>query len=174
MASVYSFLQTYLIIKGASFQLTDFVQSLNQFLCTSTTSDKFVTAWFGLLDASKGKLESISAGHEPCYVYRAGNAAPESLSAGGLLLGMMNLPYLSEEITMHPGDMLLCYTDGVTEAMNPEHVEFGLPKMLEAVGKCSSDRSAHQIVESILSAVTEHRDTQIQSDDITLGVIQMQ
>ncbi|MCC5926433.1 MAG: SpoIIE family protein phosphatase [Bacteroidetes bacterium] len=175
VASVHSFLQTYLIVKGTDFQLTDFVQSLNAFLCTSTTSDKFVTAWFGLYDATTCSLESISAGHEPCYLYRADTRGCEILSAGGLLLGMMNMLYQSEIVTLQKGDMLLCYTDGITEAMNSEDEEFGVDPMLSAASaewsKGDENNPASAVVQSVLDHVKDHRGIQLQSDDITLGVL---
>jgi phosphoserine phosphatase RsbU/P len=176
VASVYSFLQTYLIVQGGRFELKDFVESLNKFLCQSTTSDKFVTAWFGLYDAVSRTLVSISAGHEPCYVYRSGQTEPELLSEGGLLLGMMNLPYVQQEVVLNPGDMLLCYTDGVTEAMDEANEEFGAERMLASVGRVMEEADGEgpvcrRAVEAILSDIEVHRGRQIQSDDITLGVI---
>ena len=175
VASVHSFLQTYLIVKSGAFSLVDFVQSLNAFLCTSTTSDKFVTAWFGLVDVRTRTLESISAGHEPSYLYRKGTTEPEVLSAGGLLLGMMNMPYTSERVTLGQSDLLLCYTDGVTEAMNPEQEEFGTETMLDVVVKQLDDTrdsgSAKPTIDALLQAVARHRREHPQSDDITLGAI---
>jgi phosphoserine phosphatase RsbU/P len=176
VASVYSFLQTYLIVQGGRFELKDFVESLNTFLCQSTTSDKFVTAWFGLFDADSRTLVSISAGHEPCYLYRCGSAKPEVLSAGGLLLGMMSMPYQFEQVVLEPGDMLLCYTDGVTEAMSETDEEFGADRMLQAVGiavEAPDDGTpvCRRAVDAILYDIKLHRGAQIQSDDITLGVI---
>jgi len=176
VASVYSFLQTYLIVQGERFELKDFVESLNKFLCQSTTSDKFVTAWFGLYDAVSRILVSISAGHEPCYLYRSGRVEPEVLSAGGLLLGMMNMPYQQEQVVLHPGDMLLCYTDGVTEAMSASDEEFGAERMLASVGRIIQGPAGdapvcRRAVEAILTDIEAHRGPQIQSDDITLGVI---
>ena len=95
VSSVYSFIHSYLIIHKKTFNLKHFVESLNTFLIESTTPDKFVTGWFAVLDEETLSLTSISAGHDPVFLLRKDAASPlyETLEEGGLMLGVMDLPY---------------------------------------------------------------------------------
>ncbi len=170
VASVYSFLQTYLIVNKAQFDLKDFVESLNKFLTASTTSDKFVTAWFGLIDEESNKLHSISAGHDPTYFYESGTTSPRTIDKGGLILGLMNGSYEVETFEVKKGDIFVVYTDGVTEAMNNGGEEYGKEKF-QSIIESNLSKSPTQLLDAILNDVKLHRGNAAQSDDITMGVI---
>lgn len=172
VASVYSFITTYLILNESSFDIKNFVESLNTFLASSTTQDKFVTAWFGLLDENENKLYSISAGHDPTYFYAEGKPHLRKIETGGLLLGMMNMPYTTEVFDLKKKDTFIFYTDGITEAMDVKNVEYGDKRFQNIIEK-HLDKPIDEIVKLILDDITLHRGKASQSDDITMGILRI-
>jgi sigma-B regulation protein RsbU (phosphoserine phosphatase) len=92
---------------------------MNDLLFESTDPHMFVTFALIVLDPTTGQVESVSAGHEPTLLVRP-DGSWEKLEAGGLMLGMMpGFEYSEVEAGLEPGDVLVMYTDGVTEAMGP-------------------------------------------------------
>lgn len=173
VSSLYSFIHTYLILYQEKVELTHFVSLLNTFVAESTTPEKFITAWFGLIDEEDQTLISISAGHEPVYLLRAGEQQLHKLTEGGMLLGMMkDLPYRSEIIPLQTDDLLVIYTDGITEAMNGNEEEY-TSERLESQILAHGDQNAEGVLQRIISDVHLHQDGAAQSDDITIGVIKV-
>ncbi len=170
VSTIYSFLQTYLLLNKDLFDLKNFVNSLNQFLMTATTSDKFATAWFGLYDHSSKNLESINAGHNQTYLLKQNSVI--ELTKGGLFLGIVDLNYDSEIIQLEKNDSVIFYTDGVTEAMNEKEEEFGDDRFLDLLKNADSE-SSEIFLEKIISEVKNHRGNAEQSDDITCGVLRV-
>lgn len=118
VSTLYSFLNFYFIINKKNFNAVEFVQSFNKFLISSTTADKFVTAWFGFYNQNDRLLTSINAGHNPTYLFRGSADSFQKLAVGGLMLGSLELPYSSESIELFSDDVIVFYTDGIPEAMN--------------------------------------------------------
>jgi sigma-B regulation protein RsbU (phosphoserine phosphatase) len=173
VASVYSFIHTYLILYRENIELSHFVSLLNTFVAESTTPEKFVTAWFGVIDEQERNLTSISAGHEPVYLLNAGDETLKTLTEGGMLLGMMkDMPYQSEVIPLQKDDLLVFYTDGITEAMNRQEEEY-TSERLESQIIAHAGQSSKELLELILSDVYLHQDGAPQSDDITIGVMKV-
>lgn len=166
---LYSFLQTYLIL-NKKFNLVEFVEALNKFLVSSTTPDKFATAWAAVFNHRTKVLESINAGHNPSLRLRDGTFT--ELSEGGLLLGAIDASYSSESLQMLAGDKIIFYTDGVTEAMNNEEEEYGEERFYDFLISMKNNTSA-DITKSLIDNLTEYRKTAEQSDDITCGVLQL-
>ncbi len=171
VSTLYSFLQTYLIINKENFNLKNFVESLNRFVISSTTQDKFVTAWFGLYNHSQKELQSISAGHNPTYLLRQNGKGLIELLRGGLLLGSIDFPYDCEVIKILNGDLIIFYTDGITEAMNLESEEFGEERFINLIGK--NNKTANGMLETILREVKLFTKNAEQSDDMTCGIIKI-
>jgi len=143
---------------------------INNFVHQNTTMDKFITAFFAIFDRKTATLTSISAGHNPPYLFHA-DGSFETLSEGGLLMGMFpNAPYASETKQLQAGDWVVMYTDGVSEAMSVESEEFG-EKRLEEIIRAGRDTSAAGMIEAISNAVKQHTEGAPQSDDITLVVL---
>ncbi len=172
VSTVYSFLQTYLILSGNNFNLSQFVVSLNKFLIASTGTDKFVTAWFGLYDHSKEIMHSINAGHNPIYLLRNNSSQLEKLTTGGLMLGSIDFPYSSEELSLSENDLIVFYTDGIPEAMNLRGEEFG-EKFFEDILLLNRNLNVSDISDLIFSEIYKYRGKAEQSDDITLGIIRI-
>ncbi|HEX2984770.1 MAG TPA: PP2C family protein-serine/threonine phosphatase [Ignavibacteriales bacterium] len=113
----------------------------------------------------------VDAGNKFCwYIYWGGKV--NYLKKGGMILGLMKtmIPYESESLTLEPGDALILFTDGITEAMNKNKEEFS-DERLEKLAVNSADKSAKDILEMIRREVVKHVNGAEQSDDITLMVI---
>lgn len=169
-ATIYSFAETYLIINSNNFLLNDFVESMNKFLILSTTPDRFATAWFGLFNCKDNSLESINAGHTPTFYFSKSKNEIVELKTGGTFLGCFELPYNSEKIILDSGDIVLFYTDGISEAMNLNEEEFGADRIKESLLN-SKDSSAEKIIYDLVERIIDFRKKAEQSDDITCGAI---
>lgn len=172
VSTIYSFIQTYLIISKEKFDLKDFVQSLNRFLITSTTQDKFATAWFGLLIHPEKKIISINAGHNPTYFFDSSISELIELNKGGLLLGSIDFTYDSETINLKSDDLIIFYTDGIPEAMNKSNIEYGEDRFKKLIVKYAG-LPPDKLLDKIISSVSKFRGSAEQSDDVTLGIIKI-
>lgn len=172
VSTIYSFIQTYLIINRNSFNLKTFVESLNSFLVASTTQDKFATAWFGLYDHKEKTVHSINAGHNPIYVYKVKDKKIIELNKGGLLLGSLKFPYQVEILKLEKDDVLIFYTDGIPEAMNNKMEEYGEERLIKLITK-NSRLNSSGLLENIFADIKKFRGSAEQSDDITCGIIKV-
>ncbi len=116
--------------------VNDIFTKANQKLCENNESGMFVTAWMGILDVPSGKLTFANAGHNPPLLKRA-NGTFEYLKtrAGFVLAGMEGVRYRVNELTLHQGDRLFLYTDGVPEATNAENELYGENRLLSFMNK---------------------------------------
>jgi phosphoserine phosphatase RsbU/P len=172
VSTICSCLQTYLKLNQQSFDLMTFVFSLNKVLIESTTHDKFVSCWFGLFNHSKGELKSINAGHNPTYIFKKGKDIPKQLETGGLFLGIFDQVYEMENIQLEPGDVVVFYTDGVTEAWNKKEQDYEERRLIDVVNK-QIEKSAVEILTSIENDVKKHVGKAQQSDDFTCAVVKI-
>jgi sigma-B regulation protein RsbU (phosphoserine phosphatase) len=172
VSTIYSFLQIYFIVQNDRFDPIEMVQSFNRFLINSTTPDKFATAWFGIFNSNSKTLFSINAGHNPPYLLKANENVLTKLSAGGLMLGSMDLPFSSETIQLEKDDLVFFYTDGIPEAMNISEEEFG-EERFENLLIASRKLEPNELSRTIFDEVKSYRATAEQSDDITLGIIKI-
>lgn len=154
--------------------LPEMVGRLNDLLYANTSSDKFVTLFCAKLNPMQGTLTFTNAGHNPPMLLRA-NGTMELLSAGGLVLGIMEtlVPYEEETVQLREGDVLLMYTDGVSEALDVHSREFSEVRTEQALRKARHN-GAHDIVAAIFSDVQSHAAGAPQSDDITMVVLKCQ
>ncbi len=147
---------------------------VNSFLVRSTDPHMFVTFFYGILDRVKGVFLSSNAGHNPPLLLRV-DGTIEWLSAGGLLLGFLaGQDYAQQATELRPGDVVVLFTDGITEASDPGAPDrpdrfFGEERLIEVVRR-SAGLTAGEIQAAILDAVAAHTAGAPQSDDITLVV----
>jgi len=140
----------------------------NEFVFRSTQSGRFITCLIGLLNPETRMLRLASAGHPPPFVcYR--NAAPELLEVnGGFPLGVDgSASFEQSEFALNPSALWLAYTDGITEAMNPDGQTFGTEKLKEAITE-SGELQPAALIKQVRKRVTAHAASAEQSDDITL------
>lgn len=144
---------------------------INRVICENTGFDKFITYFHGIYHAADRRFLYVNAGHNPPMLVRA-DGSLELLDQGGLLLGVMaNLPYESAAVTLHPGDTLALFTDGVTEAMSPEEEEYGEERLLACL-QANRHRPAAALVDCIYAEIRDftHNPATL-SDDLTLIVL---
>ncbi|MEM6648514.1 MAG: SpoIIE family protein phosphatase, partial [Bacteroidota bacterium] len=145
---------------------------INRVICQNTSYDKFITFAQGIYDPADGRFDYVNAGHNPPTIVRA-DGTIEYLEKGGLLLGVMNLPYERGTVHLHPGDVLALFTDGVTEAMSPDEEEYGEPR-LEAQLVQHRHKSAEDILDLVHADIKAFtNDPPFLSDDLTMIVLKV-
>jgi serine phosphatase RsbU (regulator of sigma subunit) len=155
---------------AARSSLDEVVRSVNQYLADNTPANRFVTLFIAELDPGTGKLKYINAGHNPPLIGRiSGNI--EQLSSGGFPLGILpTAEFEVGETDLQPGESLVIYSDGVSEANNIKEEEFGMERLMDVVRRNLPHSAAglRDKVESALSAFTQ---TAPANDDITLVIV---
>lgn len=159
------------VLAPLNMPLPAMVARLNDLLYQNTSSDKFVTFFCAKLNTETKLLTYTNAGHNPPIVLHT-DGTMDLLTEGGIILGIMEnfLPYSEQTITLRNGDVLLLYTDGVSEAMDKNAEEFTEVK-LEATLRAYSTEPAQIILSKILMDVQTHSYGMPQSDDITMIVL---
>ena len=147
--------------------LADAVMMANDELCRNNEEGLFVTVFTAIIDTDARKVTYVNAGHNlPAIVSGKGEARCLPKGHDPMLAAMEGLSFEEKTCELAPGDALFLYTDGVTEAENPEEEMFSKERMLGTLGKFAG-KSARSIVEGVLTEVQEYAACQ-QSDDITM------
>lgn len=144
----------------------------NELLINNAGHDQFVTIFLSIWDAKTETLRYASGGHNPA-VLLSGKGERHLLQAPGMIMGVFSTAvYETMEVGLAAGDVVIFYTDGVTEAVNRNFDEFGLDRMCLAA---ETARQAHPagIIKAITRAIEEHVDQTPQSDDITMVVMKI-
>ncbi len=145
------------------------IQRCNKLLYRSTSSEKFVTLFYGILDRDRHVLSFTNAGHENPFLFSGGGAA--RLAEGGVVLSILEeFPYAEASVPFRPGDLLVIYSDGITEAVNPAQELFGEAR-LAAVLEEHRHASAQELIDRIIGAVRAYAGPASQADDMTLVVV---
>lgn len=149
--------------------LASFMTRLNKATCANCPSNRFITFFFSVLDSTTGELRFANAGHNPPIVVRASGES-EMLETGGPVLGILPMaPYTENRASVGHGDMLVMYSDGVTEATDINQNEFGEDRLI-AVLRNSRNLAAGEIVQAVTRSLAEFTAGAPQADDITLLV----
>lgn len=161
------------ILRTVAFNRSDPAKTLvrvNEIIDKDAQSDLFVTLFYAIWDSESGKLTYANGGHNPPILIRA-NGKHRLLKSEGIALGVLpHVRIVSESIDFHKGDVLIFYTDGVTEAMNEDYDEFDMPRLIMTATQ-SRKHDANTIMNCIHDAINEHVGFTAQSDDITLVVM---
>jgi serine phosphatase RsbU (regulator of sigma subunit)/putative methionine-R-sulfoxide reductase with GAF domain len=151
---------------------SDVLVRSNEIINRETASDLFVTTFYAVWDAGSSTLTYANGGHNPPLLLHA-NGKMSLLKGKGMALGVLpDIAIEERQIQLGAGDVLLFYTDGVTEAMNENLDEFGL-KRLELAGKTAVLQDAPTILNAITAAIVAHTGATAQFDDITLVVMKV-
>jgi sigma-B regulation protein RsbU (phosphoserine phosphatase) len=154
---------------SATNSIVDTICAVNRYLAENIPSNRFVTLFYAELDPVTGVLSFINAGHNPPLIVHAGGTV-ENLSSGGLPLGIRpDAAYREGRTQLQNGDVLVIYSDGVSEAPNAEGEEFGTARLQEVVAR-NMDASAAGIRDRIEAALTKFAQGTPASDDITLVI----
>lgn len=146
------------------------IRRANELLVECTPPHKFVTFFLTVLNAVTGRLEFCNAGHNPPFhVTASGECRP--LATKGAVLGMFrDFAYKGGAVDLEPGDAIVIYSDGVTEALDADEEEFGEARLLDILSE-RRQGSAAEIQAAIIEAVRAHAGKHPQSDDVTLVVL---
>jgi sigma-B regulation protein RsbU (phosphoserine phosphatase) len=146
------------------------LQRANALMYRSTDADKFATLFYGALDRASHTLTYANAGHNYPLLLKPGGELV-SLETGGIVLGCLDdFCYAEKTITLESGDVLLIYSDGITESIDANEEEFGVGRLSDILLRHSSDDAA-RLIDRIVSAVHAHAGELPQADDMTLLII---
>jgi sigma-B regulation protein RsbU (phosphoserine phosphatase) len=147
----------------------DLCQQVNRILCGNIAEGRFISFFYGVLDAAAGVFTYANAGHHPPMLVH-GDGRVERLDAGGPVLGVIpTAEYEQAEVAIGAGDRLVLFTDGLTEARDTGDREFGEPRLLELAGRHRAC-SAPAIQARLADAVVSFAGGRLQ-DDATLMVL---
>lgn len=147
---------------------------MNEDISSDNDSCMFVTAFCGFLDIRSGVLSYCNAGHDPPLLLRDGEV--ELLpSTAGVALGMSEQArYSLDEVQLQPDDLLFLYTDGITEAMDPEGQAYGRERLMNLLRLQAGQHACDALLNRVVAAVREHARDAAQSDDMTLLALSYQ
>jgi sigma-B regulation protein RsbU (phosphoserine phosphatase) len=155
-------------IQGAP-SLAHLMNNLNKLVYESSSSNRYATFFFANYDPSTRGLTYVNCGHNPPLVFRTSGAI-ERLETGGPVVGLLPMSFYQQaEVTMHPGDLFVAFTDGVSEAMNADQQEWGEDRLIECV-RHYSGLSAQQTIRRIMEAADAFAAGAKQHDDMTVVV----
>jgi serine phosphatase RsbU (regulator of sigma subunit) len=146
------------------------IKQANDRILQDTSSNQFVTTFYGLLNPATGRMTYCNAGHNPTFIIRAADGSVVSLGETGIPVGMVDdLDWEEGEATLLPGDMMLLYTDGVPEAQNADEALFEESRLLAVAADLG--RNAASTRDAIIASIQEFVGDAPQFDDITLVVV---
>ena len=167
MANVQASLRS---LAKVNISLSDAVAGINDLMCSNTNPEQFITFFAAILDPHQKKLTYVNAGHNPPRIIRTDGAIVE-LDTGGPLLGVLeNTKYQEETLSIQDGDLLIAFTDGVSEAMNTSGEEFGEHRIVELIHPIINESPA-SILEKLELEVTAFRGEQPLEDDFTVLLV---
>jgi predicted permease len=155
-------------------ELPQLAAKMNYFLYQSTGPNSYATFFYAQLDQHTRELRYVNAGHNAPYLLRAGGASPvEELTTGGTIIGMFpQTRYEEGTLALNTGDVLIVFTDGVTEALNPADEEFGedrLKELLRTVGPLPIEEMSARIAEELKNWIQDAA----QYDDLTFVLMKV-
>jgi sigma-B regulation protein RsbU (phosphoserine phosphatase) len=156
--------------------LAPVVSNVNRLVYQASTSNRYATFFYAQYDPARHELTYVNAGHNPPMLFRKNGQEWQAtrLTAGGTVVGLLeSFPYEQETITLAPGDLLVAFTDGISEAMNPSDEEWGEERFAEAV-KSLAGMKARDMLEHLMSAADAFAAGAKQHDDMTLVVMRVE
>ncbi len=151
--------------------LAEMTSRVNHLIYENTGNDKFITFFWGIFDPATKVFRYVNAGHNHPFVLRADKSI-ERLTEGGIILGVLSdaPPYLEGSVHLSPGDSVVMFTDGISEAMNTEGIDY-TEERVELFLRNVAALSAQGILDEIQKEIAAYTSGAAQSDDITLVVM---
>ena len=147
----------------------EIMDEVNEKLCENNPQSMFATCFFAVFDKRTRKMSYINAGHtKPLLIHSDGSDEYIKKKSGPMLAGMDGINYKIQEIQLNEGDILLLFTDGITEAENNEHEFYEYKRLIAAASKLQTEKERKNAVTHIYDDVKAFTGTAPQSDDITL------
>ena len=144
------------------------IRLINNLMCSNAVEGRFVTFVLLIIDTKKNTLSLANAGHMPLLIKKSdGNLVELGEDAVGIPIGVMeDFEYEVVNCNLQPGEVFIIYTDGVSEAMNPQNELYGIERLKETINSSSTDPV--KLAQAILADVRTHAAGRAQNDDITL------
>jgi len=153
--------------------LSELAAKMNGFIYRSTGTNKYATFFYAQVDQCSRRLSYVNAGHNAPYLIRRSGARVEitELSASGTVLGLFpEVQYEDASVDLCPGDLLVAFTDGITEALDAEGQEFGEQRLKDFL-RGATGKTAEEISSSLASRIREWIGDAEQHDDLTFVVV---
>lgn len=169
MANIQAFLQ---VICRQNIPIAEATGLINDLISQNTSDGRFITFFWGIFNDISKEINYVNAGHNPPLLIRDKKII--KLGVGGIILGVMKtvFPYKSETVKLQTGDMLILFTDGISEAMNKQGEEFS-DKILEELALSIADENSNEILNKIKNEVQKFTAGTLQSDDMTMVVVKV-
>ncbi len=169
MANVQSSLNTAILFAGHDGP--ELFRAVNRQVYASSLENRFATLFYALFDEATRTLRYVNAGHNPPMVIRRDGSVLQLEAAGAPIGVFSDSTYEECAVELHPGDLVVAYTDGVTEAANAGGAEWGVEGLRRTAAECGA-ASAEGIVEAIFAALDGFSEGR-QSDDATVAVLRV-
>jgi phosphoserine phosphatase RsbU/P len=153
--------------------LASAVANVNRLVFEASSDNRYATFFYGQYDPATRQFDYVNAGHNPPLLFHCSNGKwrVTRLDVGGTVVGLLeSFPYQQGRVAMASGDILVAFTDGISEAMNREDEEWGEERMIEVIERCQGIE-AHQILQRILRAADDFAAGAEQHDDMTLVIL---
>jgi len=149
------------------------LEKANRLISKDAKEGMFVTVFYSILDILGRKLRFSNAGHNPPLLFRSATGECEELRLPGIALGAFNeAQFQEQDIVLRSGDLVIFYTDGVTEPINYRQEQFGMERLISLI-KNHHQTSAEEMVRTIRERVKQFAGDQPQFDDFTLMVVKV-
>lgn len=155
--------------------LGQMISGVNRLVFDASTANRYATFFYAEYEPGSRTLSYVNAGHNPPVLFRkhANGCQVLRLEGGGTVIGLLEgFPFQQTNLALQPGDVLVLYTDGVSEAMNPQDEEWGEARMVETLERCHG-LSAAQTIEYVMAGADEFASGAPQHDDMTLVVLRV-
>ncbi|MBN1265363.1 MAG: SpoIIE family protein phosphatase [Anaerolineales bacterium] len=142
----------------------------NDLIMRDGKTDTFISAFYALANTRTGRIRYASAGHNPPLLFRAADNSIQTLDARGIVLGVVEIAQFEQKtVYMQPGDAIVFFTDGVTDAVDTQKNLYGQEQLVECLQSCGN-QDADRILESILDRIDQYSGSAPRSDDLTMVV----
>ena len=150
------------------------VTCLNSTLGKNNSNGMFITYFVGILDLRTGEMQYTNAGHNPPILSRADGSPAELTTVHGVPVGMLkDEQYGFDAVLLNPGDKVIAYTDGITEAENPREEQFGSERLKQLIGSSGNAVLPSELVNDVIGAATVFTEGQESADDMTIWCFQL-
>ena len=155
--------------------LASAISNINRLVYEASSDNRYATFFYGQYDPSTRKFNYVNAGHNPPMLFRGSDGcwSVARLEVGGTVVGLLpSFPYEQAAVALAPGDTLVAYTDGISEAMNAEQEEWGEPRLIQTIQSCNG-LTAQRILDRVFTAADAFVSGAKQNDDMTLVVLRV-
>jgi len=149
------------------------VSNVNQLLCQGVANGQFATMFLGRVDEATMSLSYVNAGHNHPVLLRA-DGRRELLDKGGPMVGILDgIPFEEARVALEPGDRIVVYTDGLSEAMDSSKAMYGDDRIADVFATLPADQSARESIDAIMGGITNFLNGEEPQDDMTLMVLRV-